>query len=116
MQSDTIEVENWDETPWGHKVTHDEIICYKNEPAALEVVHWGLRTGEALIAEMGYLLKRTGGGPAVQMFVDGLKRTLDKKLLSLANCLQSWLHDDKAWAKPSPSVHLYCAACPLFFP
>ena len=112
MKRREIEVDSWKESYWGREPTDDEILFYSNKPAGMEPLHHGLRTGEGLVTELGYVLKRCDGKKSVQRFISGLRDSNSKRLMPLAGMLDAWLNG-KTWAKPAPSCGLYCASTPI---
>ena len=112
MLNGTIEVESWEDSYWGRKPTNDELAFYSNKPAAMEPLHHGLRTGEVLMRELGYMLKRCDGRNSVQRFNVGLRNTECKLLMPLVGMLDAWL-EGKSWANSVPSCALYCASTPI---
>ena len=104
-----MKLESWGPTPWGKAPTDDHCAFYRHKPAPMECMHGGLRCGEPLLRELGFILKKLKGKEAVDMFIKGLQGIpRQEKLQPLVYMLKSWLKN--SFAKATPQVSLYSAS------
>jgi len=103
MQTGEIETKR-EESPFKFEITELTAQFYLHKPAALEALHWGIRVGEDLIEEFGYLVKRLGGKRAVLEVAEAIERMENKKIAPLARMLRAWLAD---FGKAIPKCSLY---------